>query len=405
MLFKYKGLDQSGKKISSKIEANSIEEAKIKLKAKKIILKQLQENKDPQFFKNSLTYSKTINASILSEFSRDLSIYLNSGISIISAIKLINERYKKNKKLNTFFESISVFLDEGKSFYMALELQNSLKLPEFYKQSIKISENGGLLKTVLIELAQFLKEQERIKKQMVTAMAYPLFILTVSLFVVGFMLSFIVPKITDIFQQYNQALPSITIFVIALGDFFSAYSRLIFILLLLGILLFVFSYKKSKSFCFFVDKILLSIPFVGKLIELNELSRFSYMNSVLIRSGVPIVHSFKLASNIIKNSVIKELFFECSLKVVEGEKLSKTLNNSKIYKVESSFIHAIAIGEETSELSNILNNLANLYNENSKDKIAIFLALLEPTFMLFVGVVIGFIVIAMLLPIFSMNLG
>ncbi|WP_428025601.1 type II secretion system F family protein [Arcobacter sp.] len=405
MLFKYSGIDSSGKKVSAKIEAFSIEDAKAKIKAKKIIFNKLHEEKKSTFLNYNFMKKSHIKATVLSEISRDLSIYLNSGIPLVSAIKLINERYKYDKKLNTFFESISVFLDEGKNFYTALDSQKSIKLPKFYKQSIKISENGGLLKVVLSELATFLKEQERVKKQMFTAMAYPSFILVVSLFVVGFMLSFIVPKITDIFNQYDQALPTITTFVITLGDFFSNNYEILFFGFIAFIFLFIFLFEKSKVFRYFVDSFLLKLPFLGKLVELSELSRFSYMNSILIRSGVPIVQSFNLGTNILKNSVIRRVFIEASTKVVEGKRLSETLNSSTIYKVDSAFIHAVAIGEETSELSKILSNLAELYNENSKDKIAIFLALLEPAFMLFVGSIIGFIVIAMLLPIFSMNLG
>lgn len=405
MLFKYTGIDSSGKKIKSKIEAVSLNDAKAKLKSKKIIYKKLYEEKSSAFSHKSFKRKSKIKIALLATISRDLSIYLNSGISIVSAIKLINERYKEDKKLNTFFESVSTFLDEGKNFYTALDMQKSIELPEFYKQSIKISENGGLLQSVLLELSSFLKEQDRIKKQMTTAMAYPMFILVVSLFVVGFMLSFIVPKITAIFTQYDQELPGITSFVIALGDFFSNHYSLILIVCVSFVLTFAFLMKKFYSFKFMVDRFLLRLPFIGSLIELSELSRFAYMNSILIRSGVPVVQSINLGSNIINNVVIKEVFEYASSKVVEGEKLSKTLDTNKIYKIDSAFIHSVAIGEETSELSKILSSLADLYNETSRDKISIFLALLEPIFMLFVGSIIGFIVVAMLLPIFSMNLG
>ena len=140
------------------------------------------------------------------------------------------------------------------------------------------------------------------------------------------------------------------------------------------------------------------------MLELGELSRFSYMNSILMRSGIPFVQAVQLSSNIIKNLLIKKIFEEGASKIVEGEKLSKVLDNNKHYKLDEAFVHAIAIGEETSTLSEILNNLATLYNESNKDKINIFLSLLEPIFMLLVGLIIGFIVIAMLLPIFSMNI-
>ena len=403
MLFKYQGFDSNGKKLKAKIEALNLNEAKSKLKVKGILYTSLVEE-DFNFSKFSFKRRKTLSLSSLSYLSRDLSIYLNSGISLISSINLLKQRYKNDKVLSSFFESISTYLDEGKNFYVALDSQTVVNLPEFYKQSIKISENGGLLESVLLELSYFLKEQDRIKKQVTSALAYPLFILFISFFMVGFMLSFIVPKITSIFTQIDQELPQSTKIVIALGDFFSNNYMYILAIIFGIIFSFLFLMKKSKTFKYAFDKFTLKLPFFSTMIEQGELARFSYMNSILIKSGVPIVQSINLSANILKNSVIKRVFVESSKSVVEGKKLSILLSTNKIYKIDEAFIHSIAIGEDTSKMYEILHNLATLYNEANKDKTDIFLALLEPVFMLFVGVTIGFIVISMLLPIFSMNL-
>ncbi len=405
MLFRYSGFDKHGVKIKGKLESDTLQGAKAQLKHKKIIYTTLQEDKNNFFGNISLKRKTTLKPQVLSTISRDLSIYLKSGISLLNAIKLINERYKNDKKLNPFFTSLVAYLDEGKNFYTALEMQKVVNLPEFYLQSIKISEDGGILESVLVELALYLKEQDKLNKQISSAMAYPMFIIVVSFAMVGFMLSFIVPKITAIFEQNGQALPPMTQFVISAGNFVNNYYVVILIGLVLIVSFFTYSMKKFPKFKYKVDGLLLKIPFVGKLIEIGELSRFAYMNSILIKSGVPVVQSFKLGSNILKNSVIKKLFSTASSKVVEGEKLSKILDNSKIYKIDVAFIQAVAIGEETSQLSQILQNLAELYSTQNKDKIGMFLTLLEPSFMLIVGGLIGFIVIAMLLPIFSMSLG
>ncbi len=403
MLFKYKGFDSSGKKVKSTLEASSIKEAKSKLKLKKIIYTEIKENSFT--INKSFSFKKVykIDPLVLSVLSRDLSIYLKAGISLLNAIKLINERYKKDKKLNPFFESLVTFLDEGKNFYTSLTLQKSIKLPEFYLQSIRISEDGGILQSVLVELADYLKEQDMINKQIKSAMAYPMFILGVSILMVGFMLSFIVPKITAIFDQYDQALPPITAFVIKAGDFVNDYYLVLFIAFFAFVFSFGYMIKKSEKFKYTVDTILLKIPFINSLIELGELSRFAYMNAILIKSGIPIVQSFKLGANILNNAVIQKLFKDASLQVVEGKKMSTILDNSEIYSVDVAFIQAIAIGEETSQLSEILQNLSELYQASNKDKIDVFLSLLEPMFMLIVGSIIGFIVVAMLLPIFTMN--
>jgi len=405
MLFKYSGFNNEGKKVKGSIEADTLANVKVKLKHDKIIYNEIKEDSFSIVEKLKFFNKKKLKALELSTISRDLSIYLKSGISLLYAIKLINERYKQDSKLGPFFSSLITHLDEGKNFYAALSTQKAIELPEFYLQSIKVSEDGGMLDDVLNELAEYLKNQDTISKQISSAMAYPLFIIFVSIGMVGFMLSFIVPKITAIFEQNNQALPPITEFVIQAGDFVNNYYLLIGVGLVFGVLFFTYAMKTYPKFKYSVDTFMLKLPFIGKMIEIGELSRFSYMNSILIKSGVPVVQSFNLGSNILMNSVIKKLFTTASAKVVEGEKLSKILDNSTIYKIDIAFIQAVAIGEETSELSRILQNLTELYNTQNRDKIGLFLSLLEPMLMLIVGGLIGFIVIAMLLPIFSMSLG
>jgi len=405
MLFKYSGFDKNGHKVTNKIEATSLHLAKQQLKQKKIIYTSIKEDKYNIIDK--LLSKKTIKLKslVLSTISRDLSIYLNSGISLLNAMKLLSQRYQNDKKLNPFFISVIAYLDEGKNFYTSLAEQKIINLPEFYLQSIKISEDGGILQSVLVELADYLKEQDSLNKQISSAMAYPIFIIAVSFLMVGFMLSFIVPKITAVFEHNGQELPPMTQFVINAGDMVTNYYLVIIIGFIAAISLFTFMMKRYEKFKYAIDSFILKVPFIGKLIEIGELSRFAYMNSILIKSGIPIVQSFKLGSNILKNSVIKKLFTTASVEVVEGKNLSTILDKNEIYKIDIAFIQAISIGEETSSLSKILQNLAELYTTQNKDKIAIFLTLLEPMFMLIVGGLIGFIVVAMLLPIFSMSLG
>ena len=406
MIFKYKGIKKDGKKIKSEIEAQNLNDAKRKLKAQNIIYQYIKEQ-NPSIFKNlNFSFSKkyTLKPKELANFSRDLSIYIKSGISIVNAIKLSKNQYAGNKKLSLFLETVITFLDEGKNFYQALDEQTVIELPTFYKQSIKVSEDSGILDEVLIELSKFLKDQDAINKEIQSAFAYPMFIMVVSIFMVAFMITYVVPKITGIFDQMGQALPPITEFVINLSDWFQNYwlagaITIITVVSTMSILI-----KTNKKVKYAVDRVLLKVPLFGKVIETSELARFAYISSVLFRSGVPFVQTIKLSANILKNSVISEVFQQASQKVVEGGKLSVALNNSDV-KIDRSFIQAIALGEETSEVTEILKNLSELYFEENRDKIGILLSLLEPFLMLFVGGAIGFIVTAMLLPIFSMNIG
>ncbi len=403
MIFKFKGIDAEGNKLSDKIEAASLEEAKSKLKAKKIIYESMKED-SPAFYESfELSRKYKIPPKELAALSRELSMYIRSGISIVSALKIVQSHYQNNKKMKLFLTTVSTHLDEGKNFYTALESQTVVILPEFFKQSIKVSESGGILDEVLMELSRFLKEQERINKEIKGAFAYPSFMIVISLLMISFMLAFVVPQITGIFESMDQELPVPTQVVIAMGDFFNNNFGIILALIFLGVASFVILMKKSYNFAYFIHKMILKLPLFGEIAQKSELARFSYIASLLTRSGVPFVQTINLSSNILNNLVLKELFSNAAKKVVEGKLLSNALNDSNI-KIDYAFIQSIALGEETSQVQNVLSNVSELYFEENRDKISMLLTLLEPALMLFVGGSIGFIVAAMLLPIFSMSI-
>jgi general secretion pathway protein F/type IV pilus assembly protein PilC len=403
MIFAYKGIDAEGKKVRDKIEAASLEEAKSKLKSSRIIYQEIREE-TPSFW-DGISFSRRyrISPKELSQLSRELAMYIRSGITIVSAIKIVQVHYAQNKKLHLFLKSVSTYLDEGKNFYSALESQRIVVLPEFFKQSIKVSESSGILDEVLLELSRFLKEQERIVKEVRSAVAYPSFMLFISLIMVAFMLTFVVPQITGIFESMDQELPLTTQFVIASGAFLEAHYRLLLTLFVLAVGSVVLLRRFNPTFRYLSDRFLLGMPLFGKIVLKNELARFAYVGSLLVRSGVPFVQTINLSANILGNTVLQRLFGNAAEKVVEGKQLSMALYESKSM-IDDAFIQAIALGEETSQLEPVLINISELYFEENRDKIGFLLTLLEPVLMLVVGGVIGFIVAAMLLPIFSMSI-
>ena len=403
MIFAYKGINAQGKKVSDKIEATSLEEAKSKLKAQGVIYKSITEEAPSLFSGVSFSRKYRISPNELSQLSRELAMYIRSGISIVGALKIIQSQYVHKKKLYLFLTTVSTYLDEGKNFYAALDEQKIVILPEFFTQSIRVSESSGILDEVLLELSRFLKEQDRISKEIKSAFAYPSFMILISLFMVGFMLAFVVPQITGIFEGMGQELPAATRFVIALGDFFNAHFTMIGIIFVLLFAAHTFMMNYSSGYKFTVHSMVLRLPLFGEVAMKSELGRFAYVGSLLVRSGVPFVQTINLAANILNNSVLKGVFLEASKKVVEGKRLSVALNESD-YKLDQAFLQAIAVGEETSQIEPVLINISELYFEDNRDKIGIILSLLEPMLMLFVGGTIGFIVAAMLLPIFSMSI-
>ena len=403
MIYKYKGIDSSGKKVQAKVEAVSLDEAKNKLRIKDILYESIKEDSSTFYNGLNLSIKYKIPSNELATLSRELAMYIHSGVTIVSALKIIQTHYENNKKMKLFLTTVSTHLNEGNNFYSALDSQSIVELPEFYKQSIKVSESGGILDEVLMELSRFLKEQDKLNKEIKQAFAYPTFMIVISIIMVSLMLALVVPQITGIFENMDQELPMPTQIVIAMSDFFNNNLTTILVSIFSSLSLFILLRKKNKHFSYAVDKLILRLPFFGSMVQKSELARFSYVASLLTRSGVVFVETINLSTNILNNSVLKKVFMDASAKVVEGELLSNAINNSNI-KINYTFIQSIALGEETSQIENILTNISELYFEENRDKTKMLLTLLEPSLMLFVGASIGFIVAAMLLPIFSMSI-
>jgi len=402
MLFKYKGFDKSGKKVKGTITASSIEEAGAKLRGQHIYYETLKEAKE--FSLKGLT-TKDMPTEVLASFSKELSSYLSSGMTIITAIKLMENQHEGEKKYLAFLNSIKTMVDEGKSLYQALYSQSVYKLPEFYMQSLNVAAQGGKMQEVLSNMADFFMSQHKIKKQVKGAMVYPSIIFTVAIAMTAFLIAFVVPKITEIFEDTNQALPPITQFVLNLSHFLTTNYIYIIIVILSIIILYKLLYAKSVAFHTFIDGVKLKTPIIGTLIQNHELGRFSYILSLMLDSGVAYAQAVNLAVSSFGNYKLSALFHQASQKVVEGNKLSNALQLSKGVKLKRNFMQALALGEESSEVSSILSNISKLYAEENDDKLKILLSLLEPFMMLFIGTVVGVIVSAMLLPIFTMTQG
>jgi len=402
MLFKYKGFDKSGKRVRGTLEASSPEDAGQKLRKQQIYYDSLSPA-NRSFSFERLT-QKEMPPQMLAAFSRELSSYLKSGMTILTAIKLMENQHDEKRYLS-FLNALKTMIEEGKSLYQALTGQSVYSLPEFYVQSLNIAGQSGKMTEVLTNMGDFFSAQEKVRKQVKGAMVYPMVILTVAIAITGFLITFVVPKITEIFEDTDQKLPPITQFVLAINDFLTTYYIHLIIGIILFVLLFKIAYAKWRTFHRLIDSILLRVPILGNLIQNHELGRFSYILSLLLGSGVAYAQAVKLAVASFGNYKFIDLFEKASDKVMEGNKLSNALQLTKGTKIKRNFLQSLALGEESSEVSEVLENLSKLYAEENEEKLKILLSLLEPMMMLFIGAIVGVIVSAMLLPIFTMTQG
>jgi len=395
MRFKYSAFDKNGKKIKSVIEADNIKEAKAKLEG--LVILDIKPVKSIDY-----SFSSKVSKKDLSKLFSVLGLYLKAAIPLVTAINLTKNQ-TSNIKLVKFLDYIQKQIKEGKNLSSAMETQKIIKIPRYVISSIQVAQESGKLSLVLIEIAKFLKEEEKIASKTTQALVYPMFIVIVALFLVSFMLTSVVPKIVKVFANMHQDLPPVTKFVIFLSAFLKQNYIVIFLTFFIFILIWVFLYKKVFKFRFFIHSLMLKIPVVKNIILSKELGRFSYLVYVLTSSGVNYVTAVNLSINTIENEQIKTIFKKALEDVLEGKKLSISLLKAG-FDFDKSFIQALALGEETSEIDEILKNLSEIYAEENESRINILLSLLEPSLIVIVGAIIGFIVTALLLPMFSMSI-
>jgi type II secretory pathway component PulF len=397
MKFKYIAFDKNGKKQKGIIEAENIKAAKSQLKD--LIILDIKPHKS---FSIDLNLSKNVNKNDLSKLFLTLGLYLRASIPLINAIKLAKNQ-TENPKLVKFLDYLEKEIKEGKSFFSAIENQKIINIPPYIANSIKVGEESGKLSIVLIEMSKFLKDEDRLFSKTKQALIYPMFIIIVAIFMIAFMLTTVVPKIVKVFENLNQKLPPITVFVINSGNFLKANYQIILLIFLILIILFIVAYKKIYKFRFLLDSLMLKIPVINKIIISKELGRFSYLVYILTSSGVNYITAINLATNTIENEKIKSVFQKALNEVIEGKKLSVSLAKAG-FDFDKSFLQAIALAEETSEVDEILKNISEIYFEENQNRINTILSLIEPMLIIVVGGIIGFIVTALLLPMFSMNL-
>jgi len=402
MLFKYKGFDKTGKKVKGTVTASSVEEAGQKLRNQGIYHEGLTPTKA---FSLEAFSKRQMPGELLATFSKELSSYLNSGMTILTALKLLENQHEGEKRYVSFLNSLKTMIDEGKSLFNALNSQKVYALPDFYLQSLNVAGQSGKMVEVLTNMASFFSAQNKIKKQIKGAMIYPGIIFVVAVLIISFLLVSVVPQITQIFEDTDQELPQITQVVVASSHFLITHYISILISLILFIFLFKLAYAKVEFFHKLIDGWMLKVPLIGNLIQNHELGRFSYILSLMLSSGVAYAQAVNLAKSTFGNYQLSDLFNKASIKVEEGNKLSNSLRLIHGVKLKRNFMQTLALGEESSEVAEVLSNTSALYTEENDDKLNILLSLINPFMMLFIGGFVGVIIAAMMLPIFTMTQG
>jgi general secretion pathway protein F len=385
-IFQYKGYRTDGSEVAGTLEANSLKDAVLRLKVEGLHPKDVQE----AVYRKRFGLFQRHDASLLPSTTRQLSTLLSSGVTLMEALSSISEENKglwKNMLVN-----IKEKVAGGSSFSKSLEEYKKI-FPEFYVSMVAAGEAGGNLDKVLSRLADFLESQHNLKSKVKASMIYPVIMICISFVVLSFLFTFVIPKITKIFKDTQSALPFITVVLITVSNVFQNYWWL-FTGILLGVVIGLRRLKEKNRL--FIDRLILRLP--GNIIQSLYFGRFTRTLGSLLEGGLPVLKALELTAKSIGNKVLELRIIDAGKRVAEGGRLSASLEG-----FPPVLLQLVTTGERSGKLVEILKNAADSYEEEFSRRVQKALSLLEPAMILFMGLIVGLIVLAVLLPIFQLN--
>ena len=328
-------------------------------------------------------------------FSRELASLLKSGVPILSAINIILEQ--ANPCFKIILMSIHNMVKDGASFSSGLAKYPRL-FPPLYIAMVRTGEDSGALSQALLRIADYRTKQEEALSRLRMALAYPILMAVVGVSTIVFMLTFVIPRLTGIFINMGQQLPLPTRILISVSRGLSHWWLWV---ALAVIILLMRRQLKAESSKVALSRFKLHLPLFGNLMLKVELSRFSRTLELLLKSGITILKAIDVAIPVIENEIIKRQLRVSYKELEQGGSFGRSLKNSRLFPLFMT--NLIIVGEESGRLNEALSEVADVYERDSDELIKIMTNLLEPLMILVMGLIVGFIVVAMLLPIFEIN--
>lgn len=348
-------------------------------------------NKDIQLWKSGMKLKER------ESFYTELSTLLSAGLDIQKSLQLIEKsRSKKSSKTTT--QQIQNTIINGDSLSQAMRKTGEFSDYEIY--TIQIGEETGRLTDVLEELSKFYAKSIKYQQKLIGAFSYPVFVIGFALLVVWFLLKYLVPLFSDIYQRFDGDLPLITQKIILLSNWLGEYSWLIFLcaMIIFGLLYFQ---RKKKWFRHFFSAFLLKFPLFGSIIRHIYLARFCQSMGFLLESRVSLTQTVQLVQKMIQFYPIEKSMEQAHQNIINGMTLHTTLNQHSFYPEQ--LIALVNVGEETGKVDKMFLKLSEQYNTLADEKTALISSLLEPVLIIGLGIIVGIILVAMYLPLFQMS--
>jgi type IV pilus assembly protein PilC len=401
MLFKYTARDTNGNIVESTITAGDESAAIGEVRAlgfKLIEIIETPQNPIVAFLSSINPFKPKVGAKDLVIFSKQLSTLIDAGVPLVRGLKVLTDQ-SANPEFKRVLAGVKNDIESGISIANAME-----KYPKvfsvLYVSMIRAGEVGGILDVILQRLSSYLEKAEELKGKVRSAMVYPIVVISIAFLITVFLLIFVIPTFKEIFASFGAELPLPTRFVLALSDFLKRY--FIYIFVVLGGAIFGFrKYYQTVKGKYKVDDFLLKVPVFGDLIRKVAISKFTRTLGTLIKSGVPILQGLETVATTSGNVVVEKSVLECKDVVKEGGRLAKPLSETDVFP--PMVIQMIDVGEETGSIDGMLIKIADFYDSEVDNAVKGLTSMIEPFMIVVMGIIIGTIVIAMMLPMLSLG--
>lgn len=399
-LYKYVAKDKNGKVIKGYFEAYSKVEVHSFLLSEGYEVYSIKHNKWIAFFHGKSTVNNVrIKTKDLIFFITQLSTYLKAGITLVEALKILSRQFK-NKKYQKIFKAIIYDLTMGENFSDALLKQN-VAFPRLFINMVKTAEMTGELPEVLDDMYNYYTESEQTRKQMITAMTYPSIVFVFAVGVITFIMIYVIPQFVEIYESMDASkIPTFTKMVISVSEFLQNNIGWLFLGILIFIALFYFLYKKVRIFRTVVQWIIMHIPVIGNTVIYNEVTMFTKTFSSLLAHNVFITDSMEILNKITNNEIYKMLILDTITNLAKGEKISTAFKDHWAFPIPA--YEMLVTGEKTGELSEMMSKVSTYYQELHKNQVTRLKTFIEPILTVFLTVVTGIIILAIVLPMFGM---
>jgi len=395
MAYKYEAYTSEGDRVRGWLEASSEQRAEELLWQRDYTIVSVKKARREE--RNLFPSFAKVKPGALVVFSRQLATLIESGIPIVRSLRLLQEQ-TGDRRLRELLADVVRDVEQGSLVSEAI-LRTGDAFPPFYGRLIQIGERTGNLEVVLRQLALYMEKEEALIRQIRGAMAYPGFVLAMAVGVVVILLTVALPPLTDMFLDFDARLPLPTRILVALSGFLSTYK----FHLLGGLLVLVgaaFRFSRSQSGRLLIDQTLLKVPIIGGLVVRSALSRICRAMSALLRAGVPMPEIMSLTIRIQGNQVIASALAGVRDELLQGQGLADPLAQQGLFP--NLLIQMVRVGEETGSLDDTLETLANFYEEEVDRNVSTLARAAEPALTIFVGLVVGFVALSMIMPMYSL---